>query len=579
MTYHPPIAEMTRTARRLGQDRLAATARYAEATPSTREAILTEVARLATDILAPLNRPGDRHPAVLENGVVRTSPGYAEGYRAIAEGGWIGIAADPQHGGLGLPQSLAVMVSEMMASACLSISLCPLLSQGQIEAIEHHASEGLKALYLPPLVAGRWTGTMNLTEPQAGSDVGALRAKATPNADGSYAVTGQKIWISWGDHDMAENVIHLVLARLPDAPAGSRGISLFLVPKILPEDDAGAERPRLGQPNRVRCLSLEHKMGLHGSPTAVMEFDGATGWLVGEPNRGLACMFTMMNNARLQVGIQGVAIAEAATQAALAWASDRVQGRTPDGDRSILGHADVRRMLMRMKAQTRVARAIAYDCAFALDMGHAAADPAERAAQARRGALLTPIAKAYGTDTGIEVANLAVQVHGGAGYCEDTGVAQYARDVRITAIYEGTNGIQAMDLVGRKLTGDDGAALDALLAEIEATADAARAAGLEAEATALTSARSKAAGVMRWMLGHDDRDRAAGAGPFLHQLATVLGGHYLLRAALDGGDEERALAAYWCAQALPQAHADAQAATAGAAQLYALDAETLAATV
>ncbi|MEM9781510.1 MAG: acyl-CoA dehydrogenase family protein, partial [Pseudomonadota bacterium] len=381
MTYQPPVAEMTRLAVQLGQDALADTALYAEATAESRSAILDEAARLAVEVLAPCNQAGDREPARLENGVVRTSPGYADGYKAIAEGGWVGIAGKPEYGGMGLPQSLAVMVGEMMASANLSISLCPLLSQGQIEALEHHASDQLRARYLPMLTSGRWTGTMNLTEPQAGSDVGALRTRAERSEDGVYRITGQKIWISWGDHDVAENVVHLVLARLVDAPAGSRGVSLFLVPKFIPNEDGS-----LGQRNAVRPLSLEHKMGLHGSPTCVMEFDSATGWLVGEENKGLACMFTMMNNARLGVGIQGVAIAEAALQAAQAWAMDRVQGHTADGSPTIVGHADIRRMLMQMKAQTRVARAIAYDCAFALDLARAAEDAEARTAAARRGA-------------------------------------------------------------------------------------------------------------------------------------------------------------------------------------------------
>ncbi|MEO0761243.1 MAG: acyl-CoA dehydrogenase family protein, partial [Pseudomonadota bacterium] len=407
MTYQPPIAEMERLARRRGQDRLAETERFAEATPETRAAILEEAGRLAAEVIAPVNRGSDLHPPRLENGVVRTAPGFAEAYAALAEGGWVGITADPEHGGMGLPLSLGILVGEMVASACLSLSLCPLLSQGQIEALESHGSEALKALYLPPLVSGRWTGTMNLTEPQAGTDVGALRARAEPAGDGSYRVTGQKIWISWGDHDVAENVVHLVLARLPDAPAGTRGISLFLVPKVIPNADG-----TLGARNALRPVSLEHKMGLHGSPTCVMEFDGATGWMVGEANRGLAAMFTMMNNARLGVGIEGIAIAEAATQAALAWAMERVQGRTTDGTPTIAGHADVRRMLMRMKAQTRVARTIAFDCALALDEARAAATAGAREAAARRGAFLTPIAKANGTDTGSEVANLSVQVHG-----------------------------------------------------------------------------------------------------------------------------------------------------------------------
>ncbi|MEL6574440.1 MAG: acyl-CoA dehydrogenase family protein [Pseudomonadota bacterium] len=579
MSYQAPVAEMRRLARLLGHDRLAATERYAEATSETRDAILTEAAKMAEEVLAPLNRSADLEGARLENGVIRTSPGFHEGYRAIAEGGWVGLSADPEHGGMGLPRSLGVMVNEMMASACLSLSLCPLLSGGQIEALEAHGSAALKALYLPKLTSGAWTGTMNLTEPQAGSDVGALRSKAEPAGDGSYRVSGQKIWISWGDHDFAENVVHLVLARLPDAPRGSRGVSLFLVPKRLPDEDG-----RPGVANSLSVVSLEHKMGLHGSPTCVMAFEEAKGWLVGEENKGLACMFTMMNNARLNVGIEGVAIAEMATQATLAWAMERVQGRTADGSATIVGHADVRRMLMTMKALTRAARAICYDCAFSLDMAQAGEDEATREKHARRGAFLTPIAKAYGTDTGIEVSNLAVQVHGGAGYAEDTGIAQYFRDVRITAIYEGTNGVQAMDLVGRKLAGDGGATALALLSEARGTAD--RSAGNEPVlAAALVRAVIEAEAVTQHLAMADETTRGAAATPYLRLLALVLGGASLLRAATEGGadaaeaEEARALAAFHILQLLPMAHAHAAAAKADKDALYTIDATRLAATV
>ena len=450
MTYRAPIDEMRFVLGRvLGAERLAATARFAEATPEMVDAILAEAGRLAEDVLAPLRRAGDLDPARLENGVVRTSAGFAAGYRAYAEGGWVGMAADPAHGGMGLPITVATCVNEMASGANLALSLCALLTQGQIEALEVHADEALKATYLPPLVSGAWTGTMNLTEPQAGTDVGAVRTRAEPNGDGSYAVTGQKIFITWGDHDVAENVCHLVLARLPDAAPGTRGISLFLVPKRIPD---AAGRP--GVANRVRAISLEHKLGLHGSPTCVMEFDRAAGWLVGAPHAGMAAMFTMMNNARLGVGAQGVGVAEAALQASLAYARERRQGKTPEpGVEGIVGHADVRRMLATMAALTATARAIALDCALSIDMAAATGEPD----WAARAALLTPLAKAFGTDVGCEVADLAVQVHGGMGYIEETGVAQYFRDVRVTAIYEGTNGVQAMDLVGRKLADGGGA--------------------------------------------------------------------------------------------------------------------------
>jgi hypothetical protein len=393
---------------------LADTALFADAGADVTEQILIEAGRLSTGVMAPLNRAGDLTPAKLENGVVRTSPGFADGYRAIAEGGWIGLSASPEYGGMGLPLALNTAVNDMFSGACLSLQLCPLLTQGQIEALEHHADESLKALYLPKLTSGEWTGTMNLTEPQAGSDVGALRSKAEPNGDGTYAISGQKIYITWGDHDVAENVCHLVLARLPDGAPGTRGISLFMVPKLIPDDQGNP-----GERNSLRVVSLEHKLGIHGSPTAVMEYDGAKGWMVGKPHGGMAAMFTMMNNARLGVGAQGIGVAEAAYQHALAYAIERKQGRTPLGDGAIIDHADVRRMLAMMRAEIFAARAIALACGVALDMGRATGN----ATWTARAALLTPIAKAHGTDIGCEVASMGVQVYGGMGFIEETGAA------------------------------------------------------------------------------------------------------------------------------------------------------------
>ena len=569
MTYAPPIRDMQFTLDKvIGADRLAGTELFADATADTVEAILLEAGKLAAEVLAPVNRNGDLTPARLENGVVRASPGFAEAYRAIAEGGWVGMNAGTEFGGMGLPLTLTTAVGEMMNSACLSLALNPLMTQGQIEALEHHASDEIKALYLPKLISGEWTGTMNLTEPQAGSDVGALRTKAEPKGDGTYAVTGQKIYISWGDHDVAENICHLVLARLPDGVAGTKGISLFLVPKFLPDANGNP-----GVANTLRPIGLEHKLGLHGSPTATMEFDGATGWMVGPEHGGMAAMFTMMNNARLGVGVQGLGIAEAAFQKALAYAVDRVQGRTMVADtNTILDHADVRRMLMQAKALTGVSRAICLDCAFSLDMARATAG--EEAAKWRaRGAFLTPIAKAFGTDAGSEVADLGIQVHGGMGFVEETGAAQYARDVRVTRIYEGTNGIQAMDLVGRKLM-DGGVAGEALLGEIEATAKAAQAEhpGL---ADALQDAGETLGETLDWLLAAEMNDRFAGSVPFLRAFALVLGGHYLLRGAM--ADAARLpLAAFHIRQLMPQAAALCEAVVQGAEPLYALDAEALA---
>jgi hypothetical protein len=562
MSYRAPVSEFEfLMSHVVGMDRVAATERFAEATPDTVHAVLTEAGKMAEEVLAPLNRAGDLTPARLENGVVRTSPGFADGYRAIAEGGYVAISADPEYGGLGLPMSVTTAINEMIASACLSLQLNPLMTQGQIEALENHASDEIKALYLPKLVSGEWTGTMNLTEPQAGSDVGALRSKAEPNGDGTYAVTGQKIYISWGDNDFTENVCHLVLARLPDGGPGTKGISLFLVPRDLPTEDGGA-----GVRNSLKVVSLEHKLGLHGSPTAVMQYDGATGWLVGEPHQGMAAMFTMMNNARLGVGVQGVGVAEAAYQHALSYAMERKQGRSPEaGTETILGHADVRRMLTAMKAETFAARALTLDLAVAIDLAHATGD----AEMAARAAFLTPICKAYGTDTGIAVADAGVQVHGGMGFIEETGAAQYLRDVRVTAIYEGTNGIQSMDLVGRKMM-DGGAEARLILDEIAETAAASEMGGALTEAVVALRAATKS------LVEMEMNDRFAGSVPYLRAFALALGGHYHLKAAMADPDGPRArLAASFLNRQLPELHGLLAQVRLGAADLYALSDDDL----
>ena len=519
---------------------VAATNRFEDATPDTCDAILTEAAKLSDEVLAPLQRPGDLNPAVLENGIVRTSPGYAEGFKAIAEGGWIGISADPEHGGMGLPLTLATAVNDMLAGACLSLQLNPLMSQGQIEALEHHASDEIKNVYLPKLISGEWSGTMNLTEPQAGSDVGALRSKAEPNGDGSYAISGQKIYISWGDNDFTENVCHLVLARLPDGAQGTKGISLFMVPKIIPNEDG-----TLGERNSLRVVSLEHKMGLHGSPTAVMEYDRAQGWLVGPEHGGMAAMFTMMNNARLGVATQGIGVAEASYQHALAYALDRKQGKA-GGTGTIVEHADVRRMLASMKADTFAARAIVMANAVATDMTTATGDAAWKA----RAALLTPISKAFGTDVGIEVAELGIQTHGGMGFIEETGAAQYLRDVRVTAIYEGTNGIQAMDLVARKMM-DGGDAAFALLDEIEAFAENAKTTQPDL-AEAVWQSCETLRETTEWLIEQEMTDRFAGAVPYLRAFARVLGGYYHLLAAQNGDESRTRLATFYIKRLLPE---------------------------
>lgn len=554
----------------VGFSKVTQTDRFTETTPDLVSAILGEAGKLCEEVLAPVQRAGDQHPAVLENGVVRTSPGYAEAYNAIAEGGWVSIAAGPDYGGMGLPMTLTTAVNEMMSAACLSLQLNPLMTQGQIEALEHHASDEIKAVYLPKLISGKWCGTMNLTEPQAGSDVGALRSTAKENGDGTYAITGQKIYISWGDNDFSENVCHLVLARLPDGVPGTKGISLFLVPKRLPDENGDA-----GIANSLKVVSLEHKMGLHGSPTAVMQYDGATGWLVGEPHDGMRAMFTMMNNARLGVGGQGIGGAEGAYQHALAYAKDRKQGKSTieNATGTILDHADVRRMLSTMKADIFAARAIALSNAVAIDMANATG---HRDWQARA-ALFTPITKAFGTDVGIDVANLGIQVHGGMGFIEETGAAQYLRDVRVTAIYEGTNGIQSMDLVGRKLM-DGGTAVRALLDEISETVM-----GLQKShpdlSTALLVALEKLRKTTEWMLSQKDMaDRFAGAVPYLRGFARVLGGYYhLCAAAHEKGDGARTkLATFYIHSLLPEYSGLLAQAMQGADDLYALDLEELA---
>ena len=524
----------------VGFSQVAETDRFSEASTDLVEAILSEAGKLCDEVLAPLNSAGDAHPAVLENGVVRTSPGYAEGFRAIAEGGWVGLTAGTEHGGMGLPTALGTVLDDAMAGACMALHLNPVLTKGQIEALEAHGSEDLKALYLPKLISGEWSGTMNLTEPQAGSDVGALRSKAAPNDDGTYSISGQKIFITWGDADFMANICHLVLARLPDAPGGTRGISLFLVPKFLPDADGNP-----GERNSLRVVSLEHKLGVHGSPTAVMEFDGATGWMVGEEQGGMAAIFTMMNNARLAVGAQGVGMAEAAFQKAHAYAMERKQGKA-GGLGTIVEHADVRRMLTSMKADIFAARAITLACAVAIDMSRAEAG----ADWSARAAFLTPIAKAFATDVGVSVANEAVQIHGGMGFIEETGIAQYLRDVRITPIYEGTNGIQAMDLVARKMM-DGGETLYRMLDDIEETAEEARAGNPEL-ARAVWNAAETLRETTEWLVTQSVEVRFAVAVPYLRAAARVLGGHFHLRATLADQDERTALASFYIRRLLPE---------------------------
>lgn len=563
MAYTSPTTEMREILEIVGYGQLAQTDHYDDTSFDTATAILVEAGRVSDEVLAPLNRVGDLNPAVLENGVVRSSPGFSQGYNAMAEGGWIGMSASPEHGGMGLPVALSTAVNDMMSGACLSLHLNPLLTQGQIEALEAHASDEMKALYLPKLASGQWTGTMNLTESHAGTDVGAIRTKAEPNGDGSFSITGQKIFITWGDHDVAENICHLVLARTPDAPPGTKGISLFMVPKKILDENGD---PGVG--NALKVVSLEHKLGIHGSPTCVMAYEGATGWLVGAENAGMAAMFTMMNNARLNVGMQGVAVGEAAYQHALSYALERKQGKTGrDGTGTIADHADVRRMLMTMKAEIFAARAIGFACAVAIDLARATQEKSWHA----RCAFLTPIAKAHGTDIGVAVASLGVQIHGGMGFIEETGAAQYLRDARITPIYEGTNGIQAMDLVARKLA-DGGEAAFALLDEIASNA------GEHTLGAPLLDAVDAVRECTKWMVSQPDYDtRFAGATSYLTAFARVLGGHYhLLNAAQEDGEGPKTvLAHYFIERLLPEVSSHLTQAQAGSETLFGLSVEEL----
>jgi 3-(methylthio)propanoyl-CoA dehydrogenase len=540
MTYTAPLADMRFALREVaGLGKIASLPGYEHATDDTIDAVLEEAAKLAGNGLAPLNRDGDKVGAKLENGVVRTAPGFTGIYKEFVDGGWNSLPFDPEFGGQGMPWLLAATVQEMWQAANMGFGLVLLLNQGAIDAIHHHGSAQQKAAYLPKMISGEWTGTMNLTEPQAGSDLGQLKSRAVKDGD-HYLITGQKIFITYGEHDLTENIVHLVLARTPDAPAGVRGISLFIVPKFLPDAEG-----KPGKRNDLRCVSLEHKLGIHASPTCVMSFGddgGAIGHLVGEEGRGLSYMFTMMNNARLSVGIQGLAIAERAYQQAVAFAKQRVQSKD-DGSAaptpvSIVHHPDVRRMLMSMRAQIEAMRALGYYTAAGID--GALRNPDKDAARKTqdRVDLLIPIVKAWFTDLGNEIASTGVQIHGGMGFIEETGAAQHLRDARILPIYEGTNGIQARDLVGRKVTKDGGETMLMLVAEMRQLATemkaapgddlAAIAAGVAASADALEDAT-------RWVAQTAKADlmnALAGSVPFLRLAGTALGGWLLARSAL-----------------------------------------------
>ncbi|MDG2354590.1 MAG: acyl-CoA dehydrogenase family protein [Paracoccaceae bacterium] len=529
----------------------------------TVDSILDEVSRLTEHVISPINRDGDLNPAIFEGGKVTLPPSFSMAYDAIAKGGWVGISGQPKYGGLGLPMVLTTCVNEILSSGCLSLGLNPLMTQGQIAALENHASEEIKKLFLPRLNSGEWSGTMNLTEPQAGSDVGALSSKAKPGGDGLYRITGQKIYISWGDHCLSSNICHLVLARLSGSSEGTKGISLFLVPKYIPNNS--------GEPmsqNNVKTISLEKKMGLHGSPTAVLEYDNAKAWLIGQENKGMAAMFTMMNNARLGVAVQGLSQSELATQKAFNYAKERKQGKNlkffEHGSTVIINHADVRRNLLIMKSLTFVSRALCFDAAISSDLAKFNND----SDFSQRASFLTPIAKVFCTDAGCRVTDLCLQVHGGLGYIEASGISQLYRDVRVTAIYEGTNGIQAMDLVGRKL-GADGNIAYSIIKEIMINEN--MAVDRFPELVELVSmVRKNVTKSLDWMISQDDlNERFSGAGSFLSAFALLLGANYMLRSILVSNDvKKKELAEFFICQILPSASVEASISCQGSNQLY-----------
>lgn len=576
--YRAPIREVSFTLNELlNFNQLSSIPEFSEASPELVEAVLEEAGKFAADVFAPINRTGDIEHSKAVDGEVVTAPGFKQAYQKFIEAGWLGLAQPTEFGGQGLPFSLHMAVSEFCNSGNTALGLCPMLSAGGIDAMIAHASEELKNVFLAKLVSGEWTGTMNLTESHAGSDLSNLKTKAVPEGD-HYRVTGQKIFITWGEHDMAENILHIVLAPLADAPAGVKGLSLFLVPKFLVNDDGS-----LGERNDVHVVSTEHKLGINGSPTCVMAFgenEGAVGYMIGEPGQGLNCMFTLMNHARLEVGLEGAAISERAYQDALDYAQQRVQGRDPlTGEpTAIIGHADVQRMLMQMKSMVDAMRALCFDGAMSHDLRGHAVEQSQRDYHSTRFALLTPITKAWCTELVNEVTSLGIQVHGGMGFIEETGVAQHYRDARITSIYEGTNAIQANDLVGRKIIRDSGAGFKALMTEIEESLDATPAHPqlheifskhkAELEETAnyiLDNAQSSA------------KFEGAVAYNFLMQMGYLLGAWYHLRSAniaqsqLDQGSSEKPFyqnkitaAGFFIRQLLPRATSYSAAITNGA---------------
>ena len=575
--YRAPLADIDFVLNRVcGLDRILKLPGFIDVDSSVVRDLLEEAARFMEDKIAPLNKVGDsfgvkRH----EDGRITTAPGFRAAYQDYVAAGWGAVPFDVGYGGGGFPWMVGIALQEMMTAANMAFSMCPLLTQGAIDAIAHHGSEVQKMTYLPKMITGEWTGTMNLTEPDAGSDVGAVRTRAVPQADGSYLISGTKIYISFGEHDMADNIVHLVLARTPDAPPGTKGISCFIVPKYLVGDDGS-----LGRQNDITCVSVEHKLGIHASPTCVLSYGdngGAIGYLIGEENRGMQYMFTMMNQARLSVGLQGLSLGDRAYQQALQYAKDRRQGRAPGapaGESSpIIDHPDVKRMLLTMKTTLEALRRLTYWNAACLDVAAHHPDAAEREWAADQAALLTPLSKGWGTDMGVELTGIAVQIHGGMGFVEETGVAQHYRDARITTIYEGTNGIQAIDLVGRKLGLRGGEVMkrhldsvDALCTRLDDHAD------LAGVAAALRSTLGATRSATEWLAAHmtDPFSMLSGATPYLRLLSTLTGGYLLAESVLIARDqnlgdtvvaERVASARFFCEQLMPAADGLAAAVT------------------
>ena len=561
-----------------GIDSIIAAPQFDHVDSDTIEGALDEAARFFSEVFAPTNEIGDEEGAKLVDGQVVTPEAFKPVWSKLVDAGWTAVTGSPEYGGHGFPKTFGIAISEMMTSANLAFSLNPMLTGSGITLLTRHGSDELRDLYLAKLISSEWTGTMVLTEPEAGSDVGALRTKANPNDDGSYRINGTKIFITWGDHDLTDNVIHMVLARTPDAPAGTRGISLFLVPKYLLNADGTP-----GERNTVEVVSVEHKLGIHASPTCVLSFEDATGYLIGEENQGMRYMFTMMNQARLEVGLEGLSVAERAYQHATEYAKERIQGRAigADGPSPIIEHPDVRRMLVTMKAYTEAMRGLIYDAVAADDRMHSAGTEEERDAARDRLALLTPITKSWCTDHGVDVASIGIQVFGGMGFIEESGAPQFYRDARITPIYEGTNGIQALDLVMRKLPMQGGAIINGYLDEIDALAvKLAATDDLSDIARALSHALAAVRGATTFLLEADPGDAMAGATSYQEMLGTLAGGYYLAlqaRAAIDGAQDDPWLAAkvstarFYAVTILPLVSGMAGAATSGSNVLFAID--------